>query len=232
MNVFKTACAEVFEYLRRAVTPFFIKLMFGMTMLAVLLITNDVLRTILTAVLFAGDIVLTYVLLRSSGETACKMKETGRLLRENKPVGSAEHAGGYKPCKEYAPYKGFVIGAVVSLPAIVLIVVGALTGSAGVRMGLVFSSGWAFLPVFAVYYLVGEKIPNEDGEMVLAAIDANWLWWGMILVAICIAVCGIAYIHGGRRERLRQFMLERRTQSVEEGKKKHSEVSARGVKKG
>lgn len=68
MNVFKTACAEVFEYLRRAVTPFFIKLMFGMTMLAVLLITNDVLRTILTAVLFAGDIVLTYVLLRSSGK--------------------------------------------------------------------------------------------------------------------------------------------------------------------
>ena len=131
MNVFKTACAEVLEYLRRAVTPFFIKLMFGMTMLAVLLITNDVLRTILTAVLFAGDIVLTYVLLRSSGETACKMKEAGRLLRENKPVGSAEHAGGYKPCKEYAPYKGFVIGAVVSLPAIVLIVVGALTGSAG-----------------------------------------------------------------------------------------------------
>ena len=148
MNVFKTACAEVLEYLRRAVTPFFTKLMFGMTMLAVLLITNDVLRTILTAVLFAGDIVLTYVLLRSSGETACKMKETGRLLRENKPVGSAEHAGGYKPCKEYAPYKGFVIGAVVSLPAIVLIVVGALTGSGGVRRGLVFSSAQIYESVW------------------------------------------------------------------------------------
>ena len=103
MNVFKTACAEVLEYLRRAVTPFFIKLMFGMTMLAVLLITNDVLRTILTAVLFAGDIVLTYVLLRSSGETACKMKEAGGVPREKQPPRSPPHPGGGKTPQKKGP---------------------------------------------------------------------------------------------------------------------------------
>lgn len=223
MNLIKEIGSQVLEYLRRAVTPFFIKLMFGMTMLAVLLINNDALRTILMAVLFLGDNVLTYVLMRSAGENAYKMKNVGRLMRENKPVGSAEHAGAYRRAKEYAPYKGFVIGAVVSIFAIIFIIIGALTGSTGARLALMFVSGWAFLPVFSIYYMVAEWVPNEEGELVMAAMDPSWLWWGLVLVAICIILCGIAYIHGGRREKLRQFMLERRTQTVEAGKKKRAE---------
>ena len=46
---------NLLEYLRRAGTPFLLKLMFGMTMLASVLIKNTELRTAILALLFLAD---------------------------------------------------------------------------------------------------------------------------------------------------------------------------------
>ena len=51
---------EILEYLRRAATPFFLDLMFGMTMLAVSVIENPELRLILMFVLVAADGILIF----------------------------------------------------------------------------------------------------------------------------------------------------------------------------
>ena len=112
MHILKKIGWEILEYLRRALTPFVIKVMFGMTMFVLLLIENVQLRMVLMFVLLACDCVLSFVLFRSAGEQAYKMKQAGILSREQRPVGSAGAQGVYRPCKEYRPYKGFVIAAV------------------------------------------------------------------------------------------------------------------------
>ena len=211
MQTLKKIGWEVLEYVRRALAPFFIKLMFGMTMVAVLLIENIELRTILVVLLMAADGVLSFVLMRSTGEQAYKMRIAGQLRRENKPTGSAETAGSYRPCKEYRVYKGVVIGLVASLVAIVLIIVSGTTASAGARVALMFACGWAYVPVAAVYMIILSSTGME-------VIPVSSVWFSFILVAIFVVLCEVGYIMGGNKEKLRQYMLERSMQTVERGK--------------
>ncbi len=208
----------VFEYLRRAVTPLLIKMMFGMTMLAVILIENTELRTGLIVLIFAADVLLSFVLLRSMGELAYKMRCMGNLKRENKPVGSGELAGAYKSYKEYAPYKGFLIGLIASIIPIVLVLVGAISGSAGARVALMLVCGWAYIPVYSIYQIIGDS-RNLDAEALAQLTGPNSLWWSFILIAVFILTCTIAYIVGAQKERMRQYMIEQKMNQVEKGKK-------------
>lgn len=226
MQTFKKIGWEVLEYLRRGLTPFFVKLMFGMTMLAVLFIQNVELRTILVVLLMVADGFLSFLLMRSTGELAYKMKVAGQLRKDNKPTGSAETAGAYRPCKEYRTYKGIVIGVVASLVAIMLVVVSGITGSAGTRVALMFVCGWAYVPVAAVYMII---LSNTGMEV----IPVSSVWYSFILIAIFIALCEIGYVMGGNKEKMRQFMLERSMQSVEKGKaaKRQNQEQGEGAKR-
>lgn len=226
MQTLKKIGWEVLEYLRRGLTPFFIKLMFGMTMLAVLFIENVELRTILVVLLVGADGFLSFMLMRSAGEMAYKMKVVGQLRKENKPTGSAEAAGAYRPCKEYRTYKGVVIGIVASLVAIVLVVVSGLTGNTGARIALMFICGWAYVPVAAVYMIILSSTGME-------VIPVSSVWYSFILIVIFIVLCEIGYILGGNKEKLRQFMLERSMQSVEKGKaaKQQNKEQGQGAKR-
>ena len=213
MHILKKIGWEILEYLRRALTPFVIKVMFGMTMFVLLLIENVQLRMVLMFVLLACDCVLSFVLFRSAGEQAYKMKQAGILSREQRPVGSAGAQGVYRPCKEYRPYKGFIIGLCICLLPLVLILVGATTGNAGCRAALLFTSGWAYLPVF-VCLIAG----NPD-----VTVPAETLWWGLIIVGVILVLCGVAYILGARVEKRRQDALERRSETIEEQKRARRE---------
>ena len=90
---------DLVEYLRRAATPFLLKLMFGMTMLACVMIKNTELRITILALLFLADGFVSFILLRSMGEGAYKMNVVGRLRKENKPLNATINAGKYHPSK-------------------------------------------------------------------------------------------------------------------------------------
>ena len=126
---------EILEYLRRAATPFFLDLMFGMTMLAVSVIENPELRLIL-------------------------MKVTGQLIRENRPTGSSD-SGTYRPCKEYRWYKGTVIGLTVCIIPIILVLVGALGENTGARVTLMLMCGWCYMPPFSIYQVAFSNMETE-----------------------------------------------------------------------
>lgn len=222
MHILKKIGWEIIEYLRRALTPFIIKLMFGMTMFVLLLIENTQLRMILLFVLFACDCVLSFVLYRSAGEQAYKMKQAGILSREHRPVGSAGAQGMYRPCKEYRPYKGFVIAVVSCLAGIVLILVSALGGSLGARLALMFVYGWAYAPV-ASFYMI-DSVSKVD------VIPLSSVWFTFILFGVYIVIATVGYILGGQREKLRLFMLERSAQAVESGKN-HRSLNDEGERK-
>ena len=202
---------EILEYIRRCLTPFFIKLMFGMTMLAILFIENVGVRIILMIVIMACDWLLSFVIMRSVGEQAYKMKVTGALLRANKPTGGVGANGIYRPCKEYRGYKGFLIGFIVCLAAIVLILVAYFSESAGVKAALLFIYGWAYAPVVIVYMIA----MGTDGTEIIPSTSALYT---LILIGIFLAISTVAYILGGNKEKLRQYMLERNTKAIEAGK--------------
>ena len=164
---------SILEYLRRAATPFFISLMFGMTMLAVSSIENPELKIILMFLLVAGDGVLVFVLMRVMGESAYKMKTTGQMIRENRPTGSADSST-YRPCKEYRWYKGAVIGLLVCAIPAALVLVGALGENLVARVVLMLLCGWCYLPVFAIYQVA---FSGMEADALVAAYGFSSLWW-------------------------------------------------------
>ena len=203
---------DLVEYLRRAATPFLLKLMFGMTMLACVMIKNTELRITILVLLFLADGFVSFILLRSMGEGAYKMNVVGRLRKENKPLNATINAGKYHPSKEYRPYKGFVIGLFVSLIPAILIIVGATTGSAGARAALIILAGWAYLPAYSIYQIYAD-VHHFTEDMVIAGPSS--LWWGFLLLGIFVVLCTVAYILGGKKEKFHQFVLARQTEDID-----------------
>ena len=200
---------SILEYLRRALTPFVIDLLYGMTMLAVSAIGIEELAIALTVALLGVMLFTNFVFMRSAGEIAYKMKLTGAARRQGMPVNADKSLGTYREAKEYRPYKGFCVGVLIGVIPLVLILTAALAGSAGSRMALVFVAGWAYLPVFVI-----ATVGSADGSV--AAIT---LLWGLIILAVNVVVCGIAYITGGAKERANRAMLDKRSEVIEEQKR-------------
>ena len=215
---------EILEYLRRAATPFFLDLMFGMTMLAVSVIENPELRLILMFVLVAADGILIFLLTRGVGENAYKMKVTGQLIRENRPTGSSD-SGTYRPCKDYRWYKGTVIGLTVCIIPIILVLVGALGENTGARVTLMLMCGWCYMPPFSIYQVA---FSNMETEAFVAAYGFSSMWWSFILIGAHIVLIIVAYAIGVSREKTRQYVLAMQTESIEEGIARHQKAIASG----
>ncbi len=216
MKILKRIGWEILEYLRRAVTPFAIKMMFGMTMFVLLLIENTELRMILMFVLLVCDELLSFVLFRAIGEHAYKMKQAGLLGKENKPIGSAGALGVYRPSKEYRPYKGFVIAVVSCIPAIALMLATGLGGNLIARMALMLIYGWAYAPVVS-FYMIGALGSASEVQM----IPVSSVWFSFIIIGVYCILSAVAYILGGQKEKMRIFMLERSAQTIEKGRRQN-----------
>lgn len=205
-NLAGRAGRSILEYLRRAVSPFLINLMFGMTMFACVAIEIKELRIILTFALIILTFITSFLLIRSAGEYAYKMKVAGDRKRAGLPAGMTVEGGkdAYAPAKEYRDYKGFVIGAFVCLIPFIFVIVDLCTGSGGARLAYAMIAGWAFWPPMSI------------------STSANILF-SLIPCAVQIVVAGVAYIFGGNKEKLRQFALEQRAENISKtkGAKKH-----------
>lgn len=200
-NIFKRAGASLLDYARRAVTNIFINLMFGMTMFAVAAIEIAELVIILTYALLILAFIASFILMRGMGESAYKMKVAGDRLRSGLTSGLPPEKGAdkYSPAKEYRDYKGFVIGFVVCLIPIVFVIVDVCTHSGGARLAYAMVAGWAFWPALAI---------SQNASLLFTLIPC----------AVQIAVAGVGYIMGGNKEKLRQFALEQRAESVSRSK--------------
>ena len=110
-------------------------------------------------------------------------------------------ADGYKPAKEYRPYKGFVIGAVASLIPVIFVIVDVTAHSTGARLAYSMIAGWAFWPVF-----------NTS--------TSAHILFTLIPCAVMVVVSGVAYILGSNKEKLRQFALKQREEEVAKAKSK------------
>ncbi len=209
---------EIVEYLRRMATPFILNLMFGITMFAVLAIGVEALEIILIALLYVGCCFAGFVYFRAAGEAAYKMKEQGDLRRAGKAVSESGKAGGkYRPCKEYRPYKGTAIGLCTCLIPVILIFVGALADNRPALVAMVFVCGWAYDPV----YLIDRLVTGAE------EFSTGILWYGLILVALYLAVCIVAYELGANKERRRQTQLEERSARIEEQKRVRGDKNGR-----
>ena len=218
---------EILEYLRRAATPFFINLMFGMTMLAVSSIGNAELKLILMFALVAGDGALVFLLMRGTGEAAYKMRVTGQLIRENRPASAGANSGTYRPCKEYRWYKGAVIAFTVCAIPVVLSLVGALGSNLGARITLMLLCGWCYLPAFSIYQVA---FANMEADALVTAYGYSSIWWSFILIAVQFVLIIVGYAVGASREKVRQYVLAMQTESIEEGIERHRKAVASGRK--
>ena len=160
---------QIVEYLRRMVTPFIINLLYGMTMLAASSIQEDAIRIILVLVLLGATGFTDFIFMRGAGEIAYKMRVVGERKRANLPVSQDSRIGVYRKSKEYAAYRGFVIGLFICILPILCIVIGAAAGADVCRTILMFTAGWAYIPVF-VFQIAGKSggeyyTPQEVSEL-------------------------------------------------------------------
>ncbi len=205
-ELLKRAGWNLLEFLRRAVTPFVLCLLFGMTMFAVSGIETPELKYLLMAALFVLTFVTVFLLMRSMGEFAYKIKVTSEKRSQGLPGGLdlEKEKIKYHPGKEYRHYKGFAIGLFVCLIPIIFTIIDVTLHSSGARLAYAMTAGWAIMPVLVI---------NKNASLLFCFIPC----------AIQIIVCGVGFILGGKKEEARQRELDERAETVSrvKGEKKH-----------
>lgn len=196
------------ECWRRMVSPFFMYVFLSSIALAVEAITPEKAGTTIEIVLgslcIAAGAFFNAHLLYNLGKVHYDAYLTGCIHRKNRALG-IQSGGDHRVEREYRLWKGFYIGFLVGLPAIILsIIAGACPGTgAGIaHFFMAMFAGWAiFPPIWA-----GGQ--NVNG------------YWSILMVLLPILVSGIAYIVGAMREKnYKAHELERAETVKNAGKK-------------
>lgn len=127
----------------------------------------------------------------------------GKIYRRNAALG-IETGGTYRAHQEYRVWKGFLIGGIVSLPAIVMGIISAFTDE--LNFVYLVAAGWAYLPLTWAR-AIAQKTFGE-GATVNGA-------WSLVMIFVPVLVSGICYILGARRKKAETEALEARTAEVE-----------------
>lgn len=203
------------ECIRRIVTTGIMYLFMSTLLLAAQTLEDITIKWIIYGGVLAICIYFNIKLMMAAGELHYKSFFSGEVRRSSNL--SVKEGRDYKPYQEYRPYKGFLSGFYMALPVAVLIVIAAATAgevtaedevgtSAIVQAILDMLAGWAIIPfqvLRTTYHL-----------------DVS-LYWALFLCLIPIAVSGMAYIFGARKEKKeRERMDERRKKVNQAGKKR------------
>lgn len=184
----------ILRYVGRSLMIYGLSLMFGLAMFAVAAIGSAPVRIVFSYVLLASCFVVDFYLCRIMGRTDYKARLVGALKREKSEFVS-DVPGSYHPSKDYKPYKGFVVGLGACLVPIILIIVAQFGQSDGLRLALFIAGGWAVLPIVNINNTVN-------------------LFYGLIICAVMCTITGVAYISGGKKERLLQYVLGKKASSL------------------
>ena len=137
---------------RRVMTPALMYFFMGLLLLASQLVELDWLEIVLGVICIAGGIFFNAHLLFHFGSTHYDTFLTGQLLRKREREDGIPASFDHHLEREYRPWKGFFIGALLGLPVLILgILSGALEGTepAGSRVILAFVllAGCAVVPI-------------------------------------------------------------------------------------
>lgn len=110
--------------------------------------------------------------------------------------------------ERFAPHKGFVIGALVQIPALLTYIV--LMAEAG--------SNWIWIPRLLMRGWLSPylKIASLEGFR-----DTDW--WGILFILLYIGLVGVAYLFGKKRREKTLKIIEERENMRSEFSKRDSE---------
>ncbi len=140
----------------------------------------------------------------ANGSMQYEMLVSGNVKRSTYDAyGNEYKMSNHKECKEYRPWKGFVVGGFVALLPLVFGIIWGCnqakidSGNMGKGLAIVvliswFLSGWSLLPFYAINYTGGSVS----------------YFVSLVLVLIPIAVSGIMYIAGAYRRRNKAIRLQ------------------------
>ncbi len=216
------------ECLRRSVTPFLMYMFMSMLALAIYALAKDAhiaVSILLTLVCIAGGAFYNGHLCYHYGKLHYGVYVAGELHRRNELFGIPSGSG-HRPEREYRPWKGFLIGFYVALPAAVLAIIG---GSLQLAGNLIFSSfvgtlflmfaGWAIFPVTWFNTSVGGGLSVS-------------LFWSLLMLLLPLLVSGIFYIVGAQKERrTREAEVERAETVAEAGRNAQRQNSKQNSQK-
>ncbi len=200
------------ESWRRMVSPFFMYMFLSTLALAVEAITRDEAGTVIEIVLgslcIAVGAFFNAHLLFNLGKLHYDAYLTGCIHRRNRALG-IQSGGDHRVEREYRVWKGFYIGFLVGVPAIILgVIAGALPGTgAGIaHFFMAMFVGWAiFPPIWAQHSLGLESVSG---------------YWSLLMVLMPILVSGIAYIVGAMVEKKKKAAEADRAEAVKKAGKK------------
>ncbi len=206
------------ECFRRAVTPYLMYLFMSLLCLVCQLIGSLAARVALGILCIAGGAFYNANLCYNYGKMHYGAYVAGELHRKSVAEGIAS-GGDHRPEREYRPWKGFLIGLYVALPAILLgIVAGAIpekyvmTGGGVAYYALVMFAGWAIIPIS----WFGTK-KGADGAPLGLRVSP---YFSILMCILPILVSGIAYLVGAARERDDRLKNAEKTEIERGGKKK------------
>lgn len=189
---------------RRMVSPFFMYLFMSSLALALEAIVPDkssVLEIILGSICIAGGAAFNTHLLFNTGKLHYDSYLTGCIHRRNRALGIMS-GGDHHVEREYRVWKGFFIGLLIGIPAIILgVIAGAvptLEGPAYFFMAMF--TGWAIFPPRWAAVTLNRTVSG---------------YWSLLMVLMPVLVSGIAYIAGAYFEKGKKAKEAERREEVQ-----------------
>lgn len=189
---------------RRAVTPALMYFFMSLLLLASQAVTIVWLSIALGVVCIAGGIFFNAHLVFHFGSIHYDTFLTGQLYRLREEEG-VEASPDHHIEKEYRPWKGFFIGALIGLPVLILgILAGAFEGTGagdGALWAFVMLAGCAIMPVS----WLRNYVPSLAGLS---------YFWTILTVLVPILVSGVFYILGAYANKRKRAQKEAREEAV------------------
>ncbi len=186
-------------YLKKAIIGFVYLIFSAVTAYAILFIPDLAWLKIVLLILNLG--LYSYVLASTAfqdGQSAYKVRMTNDLNRRQIIITGEDLPLDTK--KEYKSYKGFIIGAVICIPLVVLLVIHAIVVKSNpTNKDFGITAGFMYLIVYA-FAGVGVKVDNF-----FAVVSP---YWALFAIPVIVLVQGVFYYLGGRKIELQQQMIK------------------------
>ena len=203
------------ECWRRMVTPYVMYLFMSMLLLATQAINIDWLRYLLGTVCILIGAAFNAHLAYHTGIMHYDAYLTGCIHRRNMEQGIIS-GGDHRPEREYSPWKGFYIGALIGIPVILFAglacIPNAMSGGGIGRFLLVMFAGFAIVPISWCFPV--DPVTKESA----LAVHPAYYAYSMLMVLLPVIVTGVFYIIGALVEQRRKQAAKAREEAIEQAK--------------
>lgn len=186
------------DLFRESLTLWFFTFSISLTSFLILMIKNETVNLLLLLAVFALTLMMNFVLVRPVGEkhyrNTLSLQARDRYQKEN----GVAPDGNFKEHARFAPWKGFVITALVHIPLFVMLILKEVLSGKSAEIVETIS--------IIAYQLYG-------GIIRLISVKAN-AWFMLICAVITITAGGAGYLWGGVRQIRIQNRIARRHNEI------------------